>query len=306
MLVYTLRRLLLVIPVMLAVTVLTFAIIQFTPGDPARLALGNDAPTQQVVQLRKELGLDEPLVVQFFRYVARALVGNFGNSIRSEQPVAVLIAERFPSTLELTLAAMLLAVVFGIGLGVLAATTNRKSVDIGVMFVALLGLSIPGFYLAMMLMLLFGVQLRWVSVIGGSGWQDLILPAIALGLGSAAVLARLTRSSVMEVKQEDYVRTARAKGASERAVIWRHTLRNALIPVVTIIGLQFAGLLGGAVFVESIFSRPGLGKLAVDSVAARDYPVIQGLTLFLALVYVVMNLLVDVLYGVLDPRISYE
>jgi ABC-type dipeptide/oligopeptide/nickel transport system permease component len=302
---YILRRMLLAVPVMFGVLVLTFAIIQVTPGDPARLMLGERATQEQISRLREQLGLNDPVLVQFGRYAVNAVQGNLGESFRGQQPVARLIAERFPSTLELTLAAVAFAATVGIATGVFAATARRRWADNAVMLVALVGLSIPDFWLATLFVLLFGVTLGWVSVTGGEGAQNLILPALALGLGPAAVLARLTRSSVLEVLREDYVRTAVAKGAGRAAVVWRHTVRNALIPVVTVMGLTFAGMLGGAVFVESVFSRPGLGTLAIASVQARDFPVIQGMVLFLALIYVLVNLAVDLSYAVLNPRIGY-
>lgn len=305
MLQYIARRILLAIPVMFGVLILTFAIIQITPGDPVRLMLGENATPEQILKLRQQLGLDDPMLIQFGRYTARALQGDLGESFRGQQAVSSLIAQRFPSTLELTLAALSFAALVGILVGVLAATARSKWADNSVMLGALVGLSIPDFWLATLFVLFFGVQLHWISVTGGEGWQNLILPALALGLGPSAVLARLTRSSVLEVKREDYVRTARAKGLTERLVVWRHAVRNALIPVITILGLMFAGMLGGAVFVESVFSRPGLGTLAIASVQSRDFPVIQGMVLFLALIYVLVNLGVDVLYAVLNPRISY-
>jgi peptide/nickel transport system permease protein len=303
---YVTRRLLMLIPVLLGVTFLTFAIAQVTPGDPVVLMLGTYATPERVAELREQLGFNDPLWVQYGRYVWDLLHGDLGTSVRGQTAVLDEILARFPSTLELTLAAMFLSVVGGVSAGVIAATAKRKLVDGATMVTALVGLSIPSFWLAIILILIFGVRLRWVSVTGGEGLKDLILPAVCLALGPTAVLARLTRSSILEVAREDYVQTARAKGLREKAVTLRHILRNALIPVVTVMGLQFASLLGGTVFIESVFARPGLGRFAVNAIAARDYPQVQGMVLFTATIYVLLNLVVDVLYAVLDPRIVYD
>jgi ABC-type dipeptide/oligopeptide/nickel transport system permease component len=306
MLMYVIRRLLMLIPILLGVTFLTFAIAQVTPGDPVVLMLGNYATPERVEQMREELGYNDPLLVQYGHYVWNALHGDLGKSVRGQTPVLGEILARFPSTLELTLAAMLLAVAGGMGTGVIAATTRSKALEAGAMMTALIGLSIPNFWLAIILIILFGINLKWVSVTGGEGLKDLILPAFTLALAPAAVLARLTRSSILEVIREDYVRTARAKGLGQHAVVTIHVLRNALIPVVTVIGLQFAGMLGGAVFIENVFARPGIGRLAVNAIAARDYPQVQGVVLFTATFYVLLNLAVDLVYAWLDPRIRYD
>lgn len=303
---YILRRLVMLIPVLLGVTFLTFAITQLTPGDPVALMLGNYATPERIAELRGRLGLDDPLYVQYARYVWNAAHGDLGKSIRGQTPVLDEILARFPSTLALTLAAMFLAVVSGVGTGIIAAVARQRWLNSAAMLIALIGLSIPGFWVGIVLILIFGVQLHWISTIGGEGFKDLILPSICLALAPGAVLARLTRSSILEVMREDYVRTARAKGLSEFAVTLRHQLRNALIPVVTVMGLQFGSMLGGAVFIESVFGRPGLGRFAINAIAARDYPQIQGMVLFTATIYVVLNLVVDLLYGIIDPRIRYE
>ena len=304
MLTYVLQRLLALIPILLGVTLLTFAVIYVTPGDPVVMMLGMHATPQRVAELRHELGFDDPFLLQYARYVWNALHGDLGNSIRGQMPVLTEIAARFPSTLELTVAAMILAVAGGVTAGIVAATTRSKIVDSLTMVTALIGLSVPNFWLAILLIIVFGVKLRWISVTGGEGLKNLILPAFCLALAPGAVLARLTRSSILEVIREDYVRTAYAKGLIRRTVIVIHVLRNALIPVVTVIGLQFAGMLGGAVFIESVFARPGLGRFAVNAVAARDLPQVQGVVLLSATVYVVLNLAIDLIYGWLDPRIS--
>lgn len=306
MILYIARRLLTLIPILFGVSLLTFAIAKLTPGDPVVLMLGNLATPERVATLRAQLGLDDPVLVQYGRFVWKALHGDLGVSIRGQRPVMQDILERFPNTLELTVSAMALAVVGGVTIGIVAATARNRWVDTGAMITALVGLSVPSFWLAILLILVFGISLKWVSVTGGEGFKDLILPSVTLALAPGAVLARLTRSSLLEVMREDYVRTARSKGLAERAVILEHVLRNALIPVVTVIGLQAAGLLGGAVFIESVFARPGLGRYAISAIAARDYPQVQGVVLFAATVYVLINLAVDVLYGYIDPRIRYE
>lgn len=306
MLHYTFRRLLMLLPVLLGVSLLTFLIAQVTPGDPVVLMLGSYATPEKVAELRQQLGYNDPLWVQYGRFVWNALHGDLGKSIRGDAPVMAEILERFPSTFELTLSAMALSAIGGIGIGVIAATTRSKHVDGASMFVALVGLSIPGFWLAIILIIVFGINLKWVSVTGGEGLKDLILPAFTLALAPAAVIARLTRSSIKEVIREDYVRTARAKGLNWRRVISVHVLKNALIPVVTVLGMQFANMLGGALFIENIFARPGVGRFAVNAILARDYPQVQGVVLVSATIYVVLNLAVDLLYAVLDPRIRYD
>jgi peptide/nickel transport system permease protein len=303
---YVVRRLLMLIPILVGVSLLTFAILQVTPGDPAVLMLGQYATPQRIADLREELGLNDPLPLQYGRYVWRALQGDLGRSFRSQRPVIEEILDRFPSTLELTLAALLLSTVAGVATGVVAATARSRWMDGGIMAGALVGLSIPQFWLGIMLLILFGIKLNLVPITGGSGLDTLILPTVTLALAPAAVLARLTRSSILEVIREDYVRTAWAKGLGARAVVMGHVLRNALIPVVTVLGLQFAALLGGTVFIENVFARPGIGRLAVNSIAMRDYPMVQGIVLFTAVVYALLNLAVDLLYGFLDPRIRYD
>jgi ABC-type dipeptide/oligopeptide/nickel transport system permease component len=300
---YILRRLVMLVPILLGVTMLTFLIIQVTPGDPVALMLGEYASEEEIAVVRSQLGLDDPLLVQYARYVKNAAQGDLGVSIRSRAPVTDEILARFPSTLELALAGMAFAVLVGVTVGIVASTTRRRVIDSGTMLVSLFGLSTPSFFLGIALLLLFGVRLQWVSVIGGEGLKDLILPAFCLAVGPAARLARLTRSSMLEVIGENYVQVARAKGLRERIVIWRHALRNALIPILTAASLLFAAMLNGAVFIESVFARPGLGRFAVNAVANRDYPQVQGIALFLATIYVLINLAVDILYGILDPRI---
>ena len=306
MTVYITRRLVMLIPILLGVSFLTFAIIKVTPGDPAQLMLGMRATPEKIAQLHQQLHLDDPLLVQYGRYLWNVLHGDFGRSIRGGTPVLQEIMARFPKTLELTAFALVLAVLGGVSAGVIAATAKSRLVDGAAMVTSLVALSIPEFWLAIILLIIFGVELKWVSVTGGQGIKDLILPGFCLAIGPGATLARLTRSSVLEVAQEDYVRTARAKGQVERVVSLVHILRNALIPVITVIGLVFAGMLGGAVFIENVFARPGLGRFIVNAIAARDFPQIQGMVLFTAVIYAGLNLVVDVLYAYIDPRIHYQ
>ena len=293
-------------PVLLTVSVLVFLMSHLTPGDPATIMLGENASAADVERLRHQLGLDRPLAVQYGRYLAGIVRGDLGRSIRSGRPVALEIWERFPPTLQLTLAAMAIAAAAGVLLGALAATSRTGVADAVLMSTSLLGISMPSFWLGLLLILLFGLTLRWLPIAGQGDWRALVLPAVTLGAQAAAVLARLTRASLLDVLPSDFVRTARAKGVAGSRVLFRHALRNALIPVVTVMGLQFGALLGGAVIVESVFARSGLGRFAVAAVQSRDFPVIQGIVLFAAAVYALVNLSVDVAYLALDPRITYD
>jgi ABC-type dipeptide/oligopeptide/nickel transport system permease component len=311
---YIVRRLLLAIPVLLGASFLVFASVRFVPGDPAIAIAGELATPELVARVREEMGLDKPLLVQYGIYLERTLQGDFGRSVRSSLPVAEEISNRLPKTIQLAVLSLLVASAIGIPLGVLSAMRANTWVDGGSMIVALLGVSMPIFWLGLMLMILFSVALpRWLGLPGpilpptGSGtWQHLVMPVIALAAASMAIQARMTRACMLEVLRADYIRTARAKGLSERVVIYRHALRNALIPIVTIVGLQFGTLLGGAVLTETVFGWPGLGRLLVDSIGYRDYPVIQGTVLVITLGFVLVNLVVDLLYAYLDPRIHYS
>jgi len=300
------RRLLLLVPTLLGVTLATFLMLHLTPGDPVTIMLGEFASASDVARLRAELGLDRPIVVQYFKFLGRAVRGDLGSSIRSRRPVQEEIAERLPPTMVLALAAQVLAVCAGITAGVTAAAARRPSVDSAIVAVTLVGLSMPTFWSGLLLILLFSLTLGWLPITASGGLRALILPAVTLAAPAAAVLARVTRASVLEVLRQDYVRTARAKGVSERLVVYRHALRNALIPVLTVAALQFAGLVAGAVIVESVFSRPGLGRLAVTAILSRDFPLAQGIVLVVASMYVFVNVGVDLVYGVLDPRIRYQ
>jgi ABC-type dipeptide/oligopeptide/nickel transport system permease component len=299
---FLLRRFGQSVATLFAVSVFAFAMIHLVPGDPATIALGSNATPEAVAQLRHQLGLDRSLQQQYLSFIGNALNGNLGVSIRSQQSVYGEIIARAQSTVELAMAATLLAVVFGVGIGVIAAT-SRRSVDLGVMTTALAGLSMPTFWSGILLILLFGLTWHVLPVVGGGGLAALVLPSITLALPAAAVLARITRGSMLEVLGQDFVRTARAKGIGRTRVVLRHGLPNAMVPVITIVGLQIGGLLSGTVVVESLFARPGVGRLAVQAIQERDFPVVQGVILVAGLVFVVVNLLTDMLYPLLDPRI---
>jgi peptide/nickel transport system permease protein len=303
---YIIRRILLVIPVMFGVVLFTFIIVSLTPGDPVKIMLGSQATPELVEQLREELGYNDPLPVQFVHYLTNLLKGDWGTSIRSGLPVLDEILIRFPATVKLTLFGITLAVLMGISGGLLSVFGKSKIIQNTADGISILFISIPIFWFAMLLIWLFGVKLGWVSVIGDDSFRDLILPSFTLAVGPAAIIAKLTRSSMLEVFGEDYVRTARAKGISELRVIIYHVLRNSLISVVTLVGLQFAGMLGGAVFIENVFGRTGIGSFAVSAISARDFPQIQGIVLFIAAIYVLINLAVDLLYSLIDPRIRLE
>ncbi len=293
-------------PVLLGVSLLVFSMLHLVPGDPVRLMLSEFQTTpEQIERLRSQLHLDEPLPLQFGRFVWDASHGDLGTSIRTRRPVAVEIADNLPSTLQLALAGLVVAGVLGVTLGIVAAVNQRSSIELGSMLLALLGVSMPSFWLGLLLIFLFSLRLRIFPATGGGDLLHLILPAVTLGLGAAAILARLTRSSMLEVLRQEYVTTARAKGLLEWVVITRHALKNALIPVVTIFGLQFGQLLAGTFVVETVFARPGLGRLVIDGILNKDLPVVQGVVLVVATAYVVVNLLVDLSYGLLDPRIRY-
>jgi len=303
---YVSQRLLQAVPVLIGISILTFAMLHLVPGDPVSIFAGDKPLTiERAAELRHQLGLDQPLWVQYRDYAGHALCGNLGVGLRSRRPVIDSILEALPSTLELTGAALLVAAIVGIALGIVAAVAHGTWIDTAAMSFAMLGVSVPVFYSSLLLILLFSFRLGWFPATGQGGLERLVLPATALGLASAAALARLVRSSMLEVLAQEYIVTARAKGLSGGAVIMRHGLKNALIPTVTMLGLQLGALLGGAVVTETIFSRPGLGRLAVDAITSRDFPLIQGVVLFAAVLYVLVNLIVDVLYAVIDPRIRY-
>lgn len=310
---YILRRILLVIPVLLGASILVFVALRLVPGDPAVAIAGELATPQLVAQVRKEMGLNEPLPVQYVIYLGKVLRGDLGKSVKTGGPVIEEIMARLPNTITLALTSLTLAATVGILLGILASVKPYSWVDGSSMTMALLGVSMPVFWLGLMLMAFLAVLLpRWMGMkepifppTGSGSWQHLVMPTITLAANSMAILARMTRATMLEVLQQDYVRTGRAKGLSERLVVFRHALRNALIPVVTIMGLQFGILLSGAVLTETVFAWPGIGRLLVDSISFRDYPMVQGIILFIAVGFTFVNLAVDILYAFLDPRIRY-
>ncbi|MCD5407776.1 ABC transporter permease [Candidatus Bipolaricaulota bacterium] len=303
---YLIRRLLLALPVLTGVALLVFGMVRMLPGDPAEMMAGVHATEEMVEKIRRDLGLDQPLHIQFARFMGGLFQGDLGTSIRTGKPVWDEVWERFPHTMELTAASMLIATVFGMLAGIISAARPYSLFDYTSMFLALVGISAPVFWLGLMLMLLFAVKLNWLPAAGSGTLAHLVLPAFTLAAASMALIARITRSSMLEVMRQEYVITARAKGLPEKTVVLRHALRNALIPVVTIIGLRFGTLLSGAVLTETVFAWPGVGRLMVDSISARDYPVVQGVVLLLAVTFVFINLAVDLLYGVLNPRIRYD
>lgn len=300
------KRILFVLPVVWAVVTLVFLLIHIVPGDPVRNALGENATEQQVAELKHRLGLDLPLSQQYVTYWRGLFTGDLGTSLVSGENVLEKIINRYPATIELAIAGLIVAVCIAIPLGVTAGTNQGKVVDNIASVVSLLGISTPGFVLGPLMIYVFAIKLDWLPVAGRGGFEYLILPAITLGAALAAILTRMVRSSVIEELNEDYVRTARAKGLSERHVIYKHVLKNGLIPVVTVLGLQFGVLLAGAIITETIFSWPGLGRLTVDAINARDYPLVQGCILMIALTYIFANVVTDFTYRLLDPRIKVE
>ena len=306
MLPYIARRLVLTVPVLFGVATLVFSLIHLVPGDPAQAMLGDGASPEDVAQLRTKLGLDRPLLEQYGVYLKGLARGDLGTSLRTQQPVTSQIAERLPATAELASAAMLVAVALALPLGLVAAVWRGTWVDQSAMAMALVGISVPGFWLGPLLALVFAVELGWLPVSGRGTLAHLVLPAITLGAALAAILARMTRASVLEELREQYVVAARARGASRVRAVVVHALRNSLIPVVTILGLQLGAVLTGSIITETIFSWPGVGRLLIQSINFRDYPMVQGCILLIAVTYVTMNLLTDLVYGWLDPRIRFE
>jgi glutathione transport system permease protein len=306
MLSYLVRRLAGVLPVLLVVSLLVFLFIHLLPGDPARLVAGPEATAQDIAAVRTGLGLDRPLPEQYLRFLVHAVQGDFGQSLKNRLPVAEVIGLRFWPTVILTLAAMAWSTLFGLAIGVLSAVWRGRWPDYAGMVLAVSGLSFPAFWLGLLMIDLLSVRLHWLPTGGFDGWKSLVMPSLSLGLGVAAVMARFARSAVLDIAREDYVRTARAKGLAERVVIGRHVLRNAMIPIITMVGLQFGFLLGGSIVVETVFSWPGLGRLLVDSVAYRDYPVLQAEILLFSVEFILINLLVDLAYAAANPEIRYR
>jgi peptide/nickel transport system permease protein len=303
---YLIRRLLLTIPVLLGVATLVFALIHFIPGDPAQAMLGEGASQEEIAQLRTRLGLDRPLLVQYGAFLSGVVHGDLGVSLRNDQPVARQIVARMPATAELAFASMAVAVVFALPLGIIAAVWRGTAIDVAAMTLSLVGISIPNFWLGPLMALVFAVQLGWLPVGGSGTLAHLVLPAVTLGAALAAILARMTRASLLEELREPYVLAARAKGVSRSRAVLHHAFRNSLIPIVTILGLQFGVVLTGAVITETIFAWPGIGRLLIQSIGFRDYPTVQGCVLLIAVTYVGVNLLTDLTYGFLDPRIRVD
>ncbi|MFA7095074.1 MAG: nickel ABC transporter permease [Gammaproteobacteria bacterium] len=303
MLRFVVSRIVSALPVVLGVACLVFLLIHLTPGDPVDVLLGESAQAADRMALRHALGLDQPLHLQLLHYLQALARFDLGVSVYSQRPVLDLLLERVPATLQLAAAALAVAIAIALPLGVVAAVRRGTAWDHAAMSYALVGAALPNFWLGPLLVLLFSVWLGWLPVSGREGLASLVLPALTLGTGMAAILARMTRSTLLEVLGEDYIRTARAKGLPERAVVLRHGLRNALLPIVTLLGLQLGALLGGAVITETIFSWPGIGQLTIEAIQRRDYPVVQGCVLFISLAYVVVNTATDLVYGWLDPRV---
>jgi peptide/nickel transport system permease protein len=301
---FIVNRVLSGIVVIFGISIFSFLLIHLIPGDPVKIMLGINASPEQVEKLTHHLGLDKPLLVQYGQYITNVFHGDFGTSLKTGRPVLIEILERFPETIKLAVFGLLVSVVIGISLGILAARFKDSIIDKLCTGFATLGVSIPGFWLAILLVMVFSVKLSWFPIANGTGLRDLILPAITLGVVASTMIMRLTRNGMIEVLSNDYIRTARAKGLRNHLILFRHALRNVLIPVVTVIGLQLAGLLGGTVIIEQVFNWPGLGTLAIGAIFSRDFPLIQGIILFMGIVYVTINILVDVLYSIIDPRVD--
>jgi peptide/nickel transport system permease protein len=303
---YIIKRVILFFPVVLGVVTLVFLIIHLVPGDPVELMLGENAIDSDKERLRRDLGLDQPIAEQYLRFTTNTFRGDLGRSIHTQKPVLPLVIERFPATIVLTICAIFVSLILSIPLGILAAYKQYSLFDNASMFISLMGISIPNFWLGPLLIILFSIKLGWLPVSGRGGIGHIILPSITLGTSLSAILARMTRSSMIDSLKEEYVITARAKGLSENAVIIKHALSNAAIPVITILGLQSGALLSGAIITETIFSWPGIGRLTIQAINTRDYPLLQGCVLIISLSYVVVNLITDILYVYFDPRIKYE
>ena len=304
MLRYTLKRIVGVIPTLIIVVTFVFFFVRMIPGDPARLVAGEQATLDQVEAVREQLGLNQSIPVQYAKYVGGLLRGDLGMSLRTKRPVITEIGARYANTMSLTVAALVWSTIVGVLLGVWSGKNRGKWQDFTGMTLAVSGISLPGFWVGFLLIMLFAVKLRWLPTTGAGSWKNLVLPAISLGTSIAAIIARFTRSSIVEVMKEDYIRTARAKGLKEKTVTWGHAFRNSMISVVTVVGLQFGFLLGGSVVTEAVFAFPGLGQLLIESVNYLDYPAIQSLILLFSLQFIIINLVVDILYAVLNPEIK--
>ncbi len=303
---YFIKRLLSTIPLLLVISFLVFMFIHMIPGDPAKLIAGQDSTQAEVETVRKQLGLDQPLLKQYGQYMKGLVTGDLGDSIRNGKSVVETIAPRLKPTIMLTVSAMIWATIIGVALGIISAVFHGRILDYVGMIIAISGISVPSFWLGLELIQGFSVALNWLPTGGLDSWQSYILPSLTMGAGIMAILARFTRSSMLETMREDYVRTARAKGLKESLVVMRHAFKNSLIEIITVAGLQIGGLLSGSVMAETVFSIPGLGRLLVDSINFRDYKVVQALLLFFAAEYIFINLIVDVLYGVINPKVRYD
>jgi len=302
---YVIRRIIFLFPTVLGVVTFVFFFIHMIPGDPVEVMLGETALAADKVKLRKDLGLDLPIHKQYIRFLGGVLKGDLGQSYFYGRPVFPIIGEKIAATVELAVAGMVIAIFIAIPLGILSAIRHHSLWDTGAMFLSLIGISVPNFWMGPLLIILFSIKLGWLPVCGRDDWSSLILPAVTLGTAMAAILSRMTRSSMLDVLGEEYLRYARAKGLPPSKIILKHALRNALVPIITIIGLQFGALLSGAIITETVFAWPGIGTLLIRSVECRDYPVVQGCVIFIAIGYVLINLLTDLAYGAADPRIRY-
>ncbi|MDQ0209332.1 ABC transporter permease [Alkalicoccobacillus murimartini] len=306
MLTFIIRRLVQTIPVLLGVTIITFSLVHLIPGDPAQILAGEAASGDQVEQMRERLGLNDSLPTQYFSYLKDVVTLDFGNSIRNGRAVGDEIGARFWVTVELALYSTIFSIFLGMLAGIISATKRYSFADTGIMIIALFGLSMPNFWMGLMLIQYFSINLGWFASSGWGTFSQMVLPVLTLGTTGAAIIARMTRSSMLEVIGQDYIRTARAKGVKERYVIYQHALKNAMIPVVTVVGLQFGSLLGGTVLAESVFAINGMGRLIIDSIRARDFPIVQGTVLVVSLLFVIVNLLVDVAYKLLNKRVDVD
>ena len=304
--IYILRRLLQMIPVMIGVTLVVFLIMQLVPGDPARMLAGEGASPEQIEAIRNSLGLNRPLWVQYFSYLGNVLQGDFGKSIVTSSPVLEEILIRLPTTIELALASIFVAISLGLVAGIVSATKQNTVADMSIMVVALIGVSMPSFWMGLMLMYYFSVELGMFPVAGWGTLSHVVLPAITLGSGGAAIIARMTRASMLEVIRQDYIRTARAKGVSEFKVVFKHALKNALIPIITVVGLQFGTLLGGTVLTESVFAINGVGQLIINAIRTRDLPLVQGTVLMISLIFMMVTMGVDILYKMVNKRVELD
>ncbi|CAM3640462.1 ABC transporter permease [Brevibacillus invocatus] len=303
---YILQRIFSGMIVMLGLSIFSFALLHLIPGDPAQLMLGGKATAEQIANLREQLGLNKPLPSQYFQYIQGLLTGDLGDSYKTGRPVLYELLERFPATAKLAFTGTIIAIALGIPLGIIAARHKGGKLDRLLLAIATVGFSLPTFWCGLLVIMVFAVKLGWFPIAGGTGWRDLILPAFTLGVLQSTIIIRLTRSTMVEVLGNEYIRTARAKGLNESIIMVRHAFRNVMVPVVTVLGLQIASLLGGAIITEQVFNWPGIGTLSIEAISNRDFPIIQGSIMLIGFVYVIVNLIVDLLYMLIDPRIQYS